>query len=109
MQWGASSFYVGPLTALGAVAVLSLLLRWTFSRGSSLVESRPRSGGEVDYGLLVAVSRPSTYIEGEVQRRTLEDAGVRATLASTTEGARIMVVPQDEARARRILGRAADG
>ncbi len=104
MGWGAASFYVGPLTALATVGLLALLLRWAFSRGHSMVESRPRQGNETEYGLLVCVSSPATYIEGEVQRRTLEAAGVRATLASTTDGARIMVFPADEGRARKVLG-----
>jgi hypothetical protein len=36
-------------------------------------------------------------------RRRLEDQGVRATLATTTDGPRIMVWPADESRARSLL------
>lgn len=103
--WQSYSYLFGPITALLAVGVLSLLLRWTFGRGGSLVERRPSRGAEKDYGLLVAVASPSTYVEGEILRRKLADGGLRATLATTTTGPRLMVWPQDERAARALLGR----
>lgn len=97
------SFLWGPLVSLVVLALLVLLLRWTFSRGTSLV-ARPGKPGPVhDYGLLVAIASPSTYIEGELARRRLEDAGLRATLAHTVEGPRLMVFAEDEAQARAVL------
>ena len=104
VPWLSSYSYIGgPLVALGVVGILVLLLRWTFSRGGSLVEKPVRPGTEKDYGLLVAIASPGTHIEGEMLRRTLEDAGVRATLAQTTEGPRLMVFRRDEVRARQLL------
>lgn len=103
MNWGSYSYAFGPLVALVAVAVLVLLLRWTFSRGRSLVERRPQRGSEEEYGLLEVVSAPGTFVEAEVQRRTLVDAGIRATLAPTTEGPRVMVFPSEAGLARQIL------
>jgi hypothetical protein len=38
-----------------------------------------------------------------VQRRRLEDAGVRATTAPTTDGPRVLVFPEDERVARALL------
>lgn len=102
--WRSYSYLFGPVAALLAVGVLSLLLRWTFRRGGSLVERRPLTGAEKDYGLLVAVASPSTYVEGEMLRRQLTDAGLRATLATTTVGPRLLVWPQDERAARLLLG-----
>lgn len=99
------SYVFGPLTAFLAVGVLTLLLRWAFGRGGSLVERRPAPGGEREYGLLVPVAAPPTYIEGEVLRRELESAGLRATLTQTAEGPRVMVWPGDEPTARRVLAR----
>lgn len=99
----ASTYLYGPLLATGGLAVLVLLLRWAFSRGGSVVESPARSGPVDDYGLLVPVAAPATFIDGEIQRRTLESAGVRAMLASTHEGPRLMVWPDDETVARRLL------
>lgn len=93
---------VVPLS-LVFVAVLILMLRWTYSTGHSLVRGPARKGHEEEYGLLVAVASPQTYIEGEMLRRSLAEAGVRANLAETLDGPRIMVFPDDEARARELL------
>lgn len=95
----------GPLVALLTVGVLLLLLRWAFARGKSLVEPRPRPGHADEYGLLVSVASPATYVEGELLRRRLLDAGLRATLAQTSDGPRLMVFARDEAAARRVLAR----
>jgi hypothetical protein len=51
----------------------------------------------------VHIATPPTYVEGEIIRRQLEDAGIRATLAQTLEGPRVMVWPGDETRARAKL------
>jgi hypothetical protein len=104
---GSYSYAFGPLVAFAVVGALALLLRWAFSGGRSLVERRTRPGSEEEYGLLVSIAAPSTFIEGEVARRTLADAGLRATLATTTEGPRLMVFRRDERAARRILARRA--
>lgn len=104
-SWGSYSYTFGTLVAFLAVGVLALLLRWTFGRGSSLVARKPVSGTEREYGLLVSVAAPGTYAEGEVLRLTLEQAGLRATLARTTGGPGLMVWPQDEQAARRLLAR----
>ena len=103
VQYTSASFLVGPLIAFGMVGILVLLLRWTFSRGSSVVERPPTSGRVDEYGLLVSVSAPPTYVEAEIVRRALEDAGIRATLAQTLAGPRLMVFPEDVDRARRII------
>lgn len=102
-SWGSYSYLFGPLVALVLVAVLAVLLRWAFGRGHSLVQRRPRAGAETDYGLLVPVAEPGTFIEAEVLRRRLLDAGLRATLAPTTQGPRVLVFPEDERTARALL------
>ena len=93
----------GPLLALAAVGVFMLLLRWAFARGHSLVERRPRQGSATEYGLLVMVAAPNTFVEAEILRRKLVDAGLRATLAPTTDGPRVMVFPEDAEAARALL------
>ncbi|MEZ0492306.1 hypothetical protein AB2L28_08645 [Kineococcus sp. TBRC 1896] len=103
ISWGSYSYAFGPAVALVAVLVLVLLLRWTFSHGRSVVERRPQRGSSEEYGLLEVVSAPPTFVEAEVQRRTLVDAGIRATLAPTTEGPRVMVFPAEAGLARQIL------
>ncbi|MEY3734073.1 MAG: hypothetical protein RL347_1432 [Actinomycetota bacterium] len=97
------SYAVGPLMAFVFLGVLILLLRWAFRRGVSVVAAPPRQGTADDYGLLIPVATPPSYIEGEMIRRSLEDAGIKATLAQTLDGPRVMVWPGDEGRARAQL------
>lgn len=90
--------------AVVMVGVLTLLLRWAFGgRSRSLVERRSRAGHEDEYGLLVSVSSPGTFIEGEVVRQRLVAAGIKAQLVTTADGPRLMVFRTDEAAARRLL------
>ena len=103
MYWGSYSFAFGPMLALGVVGVLILLLRWAFGSGKSLVERRPAVGAPGEYGLLVPVAEPSTFVEAEIVRRRLLDAGLRATLAPTTDGPRVLVFPEDVKAARLVL------
>lgn len=97
------SYAVGPIMAFAFLGVLILLLRWAFRRGVSVVAAPPRQGTASDYGLLVSVATPPSYVEGEMIRRSLEDAGIKATLAQTLDGPRVMVWPGDEIRARATL------
>jgi len=73
-----------------------------------VVERPAKSGSPDEYGMLVPIATPSNYIEGEVLRRTLVDAGLRASLAQTNDGPRIMVWPKDVESAKKILKKAAD-
>lgn len=94
------------LLAIGAVVVLMLLLRWAFGNGrsrTSLVARKPTVGHSNEYGLLVAIAAPGNYIEGELICRRLEDAGIRTTLATTSDGPRVMVFPENESIARQLL------
>lgn len=101
--WGSYSYLFGPLLAAGILGVLIAILRWAFGRGVSVVAAPGRPGREDEYGLLVPIASPPTYVEGELMRRRLEDAGIRANLATTNEGPRLLVFPADEARARAAL------
>lgn len=102
--WNAFSYAFGPLLAFGGVGVLVLVLRWAFGRRSSVVAAAPRIGRPEEFGLLVPVAKPGSYIDGEILRRRLEDAGIRANLAQTLDGPRVLVWPADEQRARDLLG-----
>jgi hypothetical protein len=99
-----NAWFLGEtLVAFGVVGVLALVLRWAFSRGSSVVR-RPASPGRVDeYGLLVPVAAPRTYDAADLERRALEAAGIRVTLAQTLAGPRLMVFAEDVSRARAVL------
>lgn len=86
------------------VGVLALILRWAYGgRSRSLVERRATPGAEGEYGLLVSIASPGTFIEGEVSRQGLEAAGIKASLVSTAAGPRLMVFRDDEPAARLLL------
>lgn len=92
------------LISILIVGVLALLLRWAFSgRRTSLVERRPGVGDPAEYGLLVPVAAPGNFVDGEIARRRLQDAGLRASLVATSDGPRVMVFPEDEKTARALL------
>lgn len=97
------SFLLGPFLALVVVAGLALVLRWACASGGSLVERTPHAGTADEYGLLVPVDNPPDQASGELLQRRLEVQGVRAILAGTSDGLRVMVFPDDLARARRIV------
>ena len=102
-NWGSLSYAFGPLAAFAVVGVLVLLLRWAFGSNRSLVEKRSRQGTPGQYGLLGRVAAPPTFVEAEIMRRRLVDAGLRATLAPTTEGPAVMVFPEDVKAAKLVL------
>lgn len=87
------------------IAILVFVLRWAFARGGSLVEKPIRPSDPNDYGLMIPVAAPDTVIEGEIIRRSLIDADIKATLAVTNDGPRVMVWPKDESAARAVLSR----
>lgn len=101
---GSYSYAFGPVVAMIAIGILVLILRWAFSsKKSSVVAAAARPGTEGDYGMLVPVASPSNYVDGEILRRRLEAAGIRANLATTLDGPRVLVWPTDERRAREVI------
>ncbi|MFB7663025.1 hypothetical protein ACFC1R_03640 [Kitasatospora sp. NPDC056138] len=91
------------LISFAVVGVLVLLLRWTYGSGKSLVARPPRTGTPQEYGLLVPVASPADRDEALRLAALLRSAGLRYTLADTSDGLRLMVWPGDEQAARRIL------
>ena len=86
-----------------AVAILSLILKWAFARGKSVIERTPKIGSEDEYGALVVIASPSNHIEGEILRLKLTDSQIKATLTQTKDGPRLFVFARDEKIARAIL------
>ena len=101
--WGSFSYAFGPIIAVVVVLLLALFLSWAFRRGQSVVAGPARPGRRDEYGLLTPIAAPATYVDGEILRRRLEDAGIRATLATTLDGPSLLVWPQDVDRARAII------
>jgi len=98
-----TSYVYSPLMALVGIGLLVMILRWASKRGVSVVEQPVQPAPPTEYGLLSAVSAPGTYIEAEMTRQALEAEGLRATVAMTNDGPRVMVWPGDETRARQLL------
>lgn len=103
--WSTYSYLFGPVVALAIMGVMVLLLRWAFRRGQSLVADEPRSGGVKDYGLMVPVAGAEDYIRAEMQKRLLQENGVKVNLVRTTDGPRLMVWQKDRERALELLSR----
>ena len=104
MSWDGYSFLWAPALALVAVVVLIGVLRWGFSSGTSLVARPAKKGPSGSYGLLIPVAEPADAKAGEAALVRLQTDGVRATLAQTEDGLRLMVFEGEVDRARRILG-----
>ena len=100
---GSYGHIVGPLIAIAVLLVLMVLLRWTWAKGHSLVARAPRRGEPDDYGLLVPVASPASFAEAELIRARLVGQGVRATLAPTTDGPRVLVFHEEARTARALL------
>lgn len=109
MPWLESYSYLGgPLVALLGMGVFVGILRWAFSSKRTSLVARPGQSGSADsYGMLVVVTAPDTFIEAEIERLKLRDAGIKATVANTTDGPRLMVFPGDLGRAAKVLRRSA--
>ncbi len=95
--------FFSSFAGFAVLGVLILLLRWAFSRGSSLVEKPSKTGEEGEYGLLRVVAKPSNHIEGEILRQKLAAHGIKATLTQTKSGPRLFVFPEEEKAAAAIL------
>jgi hypothetical protein len=98
-----NAIFLSSFGGFFAVGVLSLILRWAFKRGKSVVERAPKVGGEDDYGALVVIASPNNYIEGELLRLKLATAEIKANLAQTKDGPRLYVFERDEKIARAVL------
>ena len=86
-----------------ALLILIPLLRWTFSRGRSHVARPAKNGNSDEYGLLVPVSKPANFIEGEMARKKLIDANIKANLVQAKDGIALLVFPEELSAARAIL------
>lgn len=98
-----NALFISSFAGFAVMGVLILLLRWAFSRGSSLVEKPKIIGDEQEYGLLKPVAAPSNFIEGEMLRQKLAEHGIKATLTQTKSGPRLFVFPEEAKTAEAVL------
>jgi len=90
-----NGLYLISLSGFLVVAVLALILKWAFSNNKSLIEKDKVIGSEDQYGLLKVVHTPKNHIEGEMLRQKLISVGIKATLAQTNNGPKILVFEKD--------------
>ena len=102
-SWNAFSYLFGPLVAFLGLGIMVLVLRWGFSGKKSLIERSVKQDVPSNYGLMQVAAAPANLIEGEMLRRLLLDAGLRANLTNTLDGPKVMVWPDDLAKAKEIL------
>lgn len=103
--WGSFRFLEEPVLAFAAVAVLGLLLRWTFTHGKSLVRPPARVGAPEDYGMLRPVTAARDYEQAERVVAVLAARSIRGITVATTAGLRVMVWHEDLERAQAALPR----
>lgn len=98
-----NALFLSSFAGFFVLGVLIVLLRWSFSRGKSVVERPRRVGNDDEYGILEVVATPTNYIEGEMLKRRLIDNGIKATLTQTKQGPRILVFPNEVKAAQAVL------
>ena len=98
-----NALFLSSFAGFAVLGFLIVMLRWAFSRGSSVVEKPLFQGNENEYGLLEVVAKPLNHIEGEMLRQKLLAVKIRAMLTQTNDGPRIFVFPEEESAARAHL------
>ncbi len=98
-----NTLFFSSFAGFGVLGVLIILLRWAFSRGSSVVERPKHIGTDDEYGLLKVVAAPMNHIEGEMMRQKLISHGIKASLTQTKSGPRLFVFPEELKAAEAIL------
>lgn len=102
------------LIVLVVVALLALVLRWTFGRDrhASAVwpapdssADPPQDGRPDDFGLLAAAATVESETEAQRIRHVLGIAGIKATTTKDSGGHwRVLVFASELHRARRVAG-----
>jgi hypothetical protein len=95
-----SAYLEGPLIVAVALAVIVLLCRWVFATDRPAPPTPARSS---DFGLLEPVAVVRTVDDAQMLRELLRDAGIRGTLAPTSDGIALLVFRSDATRARDLV------
>jgi hypothetical protein len=98
-----NQLFVQAFGGFFALLILIPLLRWTCTRGKSRVARPAKSGKSDEYGLLVPVSKPKNFIEGEIDRKRLLDANIKANLVHAKDGIALLVFPEELSAAKAVL------
>jgi hypothetical protein len=92
------------LTALGAVLVLALVMRWAFRPSRPRQASRPVDATDSpDLGLLTVIVSGVDRSEALRRRAVLGEAGIRSSMSRRRDGTFDVLVFHADADAARIL------
>lgn len=98
---------------LGVVAMLTLLLRWTFGRDTPRTvpgwppdpDAPAKQPVDEDFGLLATAATADSHAEAQRIRHLLGIAGIKATTTKDASGQwRVLVFSDQVHRARRVAG-----
>ena len=89
-------FLLGPVVALCAMGVITLLCRWVFSTDH---RAKPAQPAPRDLGLLVTVAEVRTRADAEMLVDVLRAGGVRASISDLE----VLVFAKDADEARRLV------
>lgn len=96
-------YLAGPVIAFAVVGVLAVVLRRALSRDAAPHEPSPVLD---DFGLLRIAALADCLDSAASVRTALAAAGIRSTVAVGMDGLiKVLVFPDDAARARRVLDR----
>ncbi len=99
-------FLLGPIVALAAMGLITLLCRWVFStddRQARTQQRLERAASARDYGLLVPLTTVRTPEDAEMLRAVLREGGIRANVSPELE---LLVFRTDLDRARALVSAA---
>ncbi|MEP6599451.1 MAG: hypothetical protein ABJB98_08405 [Actinomycetota bacterium] len=92
------------VVALVVVALLGLILRWTFKPSRPRTGPIPDAADSPDLGLLDVVAEGRSRTDALMLRATLGDAGIRSSMSKRRNGdLDVLVFHQDADRARALL------
>lgn len=102
-------FVLGPVVAVAALGVITLICRWVFStdgRDERAAKRLEKALSSHDYGLLVSVATVRTRDDADMLRAVLQDAGVRSSISPDPRDPavlEVLVFQRDVDRARRLV------
>lgn len=92
------------LTAVVAIAILALIMRWVFHRPRRVITRPVNAAESTELGLLAVVASNLSRPDAMAHRAILGDAGIRSSMSRRHDGTMdVLVFTGDVERARILL------
>lgn len=92
------------LTAVVAIAILALIMRWVFHRPRRVITRPVNAAESTELGLLAVVASNLSRPDAMARRAILGDAGIRSSMSRRHDGTMdVLVFTGDVERARILL------